>query len=395
MPQTQLQSLKDFDLKNKNVLMRVDFSVPLKEGQILDPYRIDQVMPSLQYILEQKGKLVVISHLGRPKGKMVPELSLRSVAEFITEKYGLEVLFVEDLESDTLNTLTPQLKKNQFILLENLRFHLGEEANDKMFAKHLASHADIYINEGFSISHRNHASIVSVPELVAQRGLGFQFQKEMKELDNIRLNKVKKPFFVFLGGSKVEDKIPLLEHMMDYTDEFFIGGMIAYTFLKAQDIPVGDCYVQRDYFFQIREFIERAQERNKKIWLPIDHMVIQGENVTQTQGPSIPPSYKAMDIGEKTQKLFCQELKRASSLFWNGPMGFFEKKEFSQGTQKLAQAIAEHQSAYRVIGGGHSASAVSEYRDSIDHISTGGGASLSYLKGATLPGVQSLLTRVL
>ena len=394
MPETQLNSLTDFDLRDKKLFMRVDFNIPIKDGKVLDSYRIDKAMPSIQYALDQGAKVVLASHLGRPKGRVVKALSLQPVAQLLTEKYNLEVIFLEEPDSDVPHALLRGLKNNQVILLNNLRFHKGEEEPDKAFARQIASYTDIYVNEGFSISHRKDTSVFLLPEMIPDRCIGFQFQKEIEGLDNIRLKKTEKPFFVFLGGSKVRDKIFVLENLIDQTDEFFIGGMIAYSFLKAQDFSVGDSYVDKSCFPKLKMFIDRLEKRGKKLWLPIDHVVVKGDKMKITEDVYIEDGYKGLDIGPKTRALFCNELKRSSSLFWNGPMGYFEREEFSGGTKQLAQTIAEHSKAYRVVGGGHSALAAREYEDQINHVSTGGGASLSYLAGNTLPGLQNILTRV-
>ncbi len=394
MPKTQLKSLKDFDLKDKKLFMRVDFNVPIKNGKVLDSYRIDKAMPSIQYVLDQGAKLVLASHLGRPKGRVIPGLSLQSIATFLTEKYNLEIIFLEEPDSDVPHTLLQGLRKNQIILLNNLRFHKGEQELDKNFARQMSSYIDIYVNEGFSISHRKDTSIFLLPEMISNCCVGFQFQKEMEELDKIRLKKTKKPFFVCLGGSKVQDKTLVLESLIDQTDEFFIGGMMAYSFLKAQDRSVGDSYVNKEYLSKLEVFMERLEKREKKLWLPIDHIVIKGGEMQVTQDAYIPEGYKGVDIGPQTQKLFCKELQRANSIFWNGPMGWFEREEFSVGTKEIAKSLVKNKNAYRIIGGGHSALAVREYEEELNHISTGGGASLSYLKGDVLPGIQSVLTRV-
>ncbi len=394
MPETQLKSLMDFNLKNKKLFVRVDFNVPIKDGKVLDSYRIDKAMKSIQYALDQGAKLVLASHLGRPKGKVIPALSLQPVAQFLTKKYNLEVIFLEEPDSDAPHNLLKGLKNNQVILLNNLRFHKGEQESDKVFARQMASYVDIYVNEGFSISHRKDTSVFLLPKMISNCCVGFQFKKEMEELDNIRLGKTEKPFFVFLGGSKVQSKTLVLENLIDQTDEFFIGGMIAYSFLKAQDRSVGDSYVYKDYFPKLRIFMDRLEKRGKKLWLPIDHIIVKGDEMRVTEDAYIPEGYKGVDIGPQTQELFCKELKRACSLFWNGPMGYFEKEEFSGGTKKIAGAIAEYKGAHRIIGGGHSALAVREYEDQINHVSTGGGASLSYLKGDVLPGLQNILMRV-
>lgn len=398
-----LSTLKDIDFKGKNVFLRVDFNVPIKNGKILDTRRIDKVMPSLRYILEKGGHVVLGSHLGRPTLKKETEknenhlLTLRPVGNYLSAKYELEVFFVEEIESEVPQGLLRSLKRHQVILLENLRFHPGETSCDKMFAKKLASYTDIYINEGFGISHRLHGTIVPLPEMIPVKGVGFLFQKEIEQLENL-LTAPKQPFYVFLGGSKADDKIPLLESLLDRTEGFFIGGVLAYTFLKAKGINVGDSPVKKSLLLQVSEFMEKADSFGKNLHLPLDHIIakdLQNPKKKQiTKDASIPSGFKGGDIGPKTLELFVKELQQCKTLFWNGPMGFFEKTEFSHGTKELAQAIAHHKTAYRVVGGGHSALAVRPFEKEIDHVSTGGGASLQYLQNRQLPGLQSLETQI-
>ena len=393
MKKTKIHFLDELDVKDKNVFMRVDFNVPLVDGQVKDSHRIDKTLPSIRYVLEHGGRLILGSHLGRPEGILDPQLSLKPVAEYLTEKHNLEVIFLDEPDSEAPPVLLPGLKGNQLILLENLRFHKGEIGGDREFAKKLASYTDIYINEGFSISHRAHTSVSLVPEYVSHQGGGFLLQKEMEQLDYIRLNP-KKPFFVILGGSKVKDKIPLLESLIDRADEFFIGGLIAYTFLKAKGVSVGRSPVETKQLKQVADFIERMKERGKTLWLPKDHLVVNHStpvgSAKTTKGEDIPENYKGVDIGPLTQKMFAERIAHSHSLFWNGPMGLFEEEAFSLGTHTLAQAVASHGKAHRVVGGGHSALAVRDYEDKINHVSTGGGASLHYLQRGDIPGIQSI-----
>ena len=398
--QKKLLSLKDLNFKDKNVFIRVDFNVPIKNGKILDTYRIDKVLPSLLYILKQGGRVVLGSHLGRPalkdnqpsKGDLT-DLTLRPVGNYLNERYGLEVFFMEQPDSEVPRVLLCGLKNRQVILLENLRFHPGEISGNKTFAQKLASYTDIYINEGFGISHRHHASVVLLPKLVPIKGTGFLFQKEIHQLNNF-LTVQKQPFSVFLGGSKADDKIPLLESLLNRAESFFIGGALAYIFLKAKGVNVGNFSVKKELLFQASEFMERLLGSKKKLWLPIDHIIAKDlnkpEKVKVTKNENIPKGWTGGDIGPKTLKLFIKELQKCKTLFWNGPMGFFEKQEFRHSTQALAQAFANHKTAFRVVGGGHSALAVRNFESEIDHVSTGGGASLQYLQDGKLPGLKSL-----
>lgn len=394
MKKLKLKLLKDFDFKDKNVFMRVDFNVPLQNGKIIDSYRIEKTLPSIRFILERGGRLLLASHLGRPQGKEEPQLSLKPVASYLSRTHNLEVLFVEEPDSEAPKRLLPGLKNHQVILMENLRFHSGEENQDKEFARHLADYTDIYINEGFGISHRPHTSITLLPLMLSQKGLGLQFEKEMEKLDIIRSQKAEKPFLVILGGSKLRDKIPLMESLIDQTDEFLVGGLMAYTFLKALGKAVGQTPVELDFLSQASSFIDRLISRDKKIYLPIDHIIEDERKVEVWDKGNLPPGAFGRDIGPKSLKLFQDRLKLARFVFWNGPMGFFEKKEFRSGTQGLAQALSEQKQAYRLVGGGHSTLAVREFEKDLDHVSTGGGASLSYLQGENLPGLKSLVSEI-
>ena len=388
----QIQFLEDIDFKDKRVFMRVDFNVPLSGNKVVDSYRIDASIPSIKYILEQGGHLVLGSHLGRPEGKPVPKLSLKPIAEYLNENHNLEVVFLEEVDSEAPLVLLPQLKNNQVVLLENLRFHPGELDRDPNLAKQISEYIDVYINEGFSISHRNHMSTTLLPQMVACRGGGFLLQKELEELDQIRLLS-EQPLFVFLGGSKAKDKIPLLDSLMDRADAFFIGGLLAYTFLKARGTPVGYSYVDTSSLHKAEDFMERLEKRGKQLYLPIDHVVAKdliSKEARVTEHDVIDEGYQGLDIGPRTIKLFSEKLLACKSLFWNGPMGKFEQEEFRKGTTQLAEAIASHKQAYRVVGGGHSAMAVRDFSKDIDHISTGGGASLNYLQNNLLPGLESL-----
>ena len=390
MKNLNIKTLKDFDFKDKNVFMRVDFNVPLSRKKIMDSYRIEKTFSSIQFILEKGGRLLLASHLGRPQGKTEPKLSLAPVAKYLSKVKNLEVFFVQEPDSEAPRRLFPGMHNHQVILLENLRFHPGEENLDKSFAKHLASYTDIYINEAFGISHRKHTSLTLLPQEIQQKALGLQMETEIEKLDRIKSQKIKKPFVVILGGGKLKDKIPLMESLIDQTDEFLIGGLMAYTFLKAEGLSTGATPLESSCLSQIALFIDRLKERGKKIFLPIDHIIEhKGETATAS---NFPPEGVGRDIGPATVKLFQERISQAQSLFWNGPLGFFENKNFARGTEEIALSIAKNKKAYRVVGGGHSALAVKNFEKDIDHVSTGGGASLSYLQGDVLPGLKSLQT---
>ena len=404
MEEKRLKFLKDIDFRNKRVFFRADFNVPLKDGKVLDGWRVDKAMPSVRHVLEQGGRLLLASHLGRPEGKKDPALSMKPVAEYLSERYGLEVFLMEETDSEAPACLINGLKSHQAILLENLRFHPGEKGRDREFAERLASSMEIYINEGFGVSHRNHSSLTLVPEMIPVCGAGLLFQKEIEQLDSLRSGGEKRPqnerpFFVILGGCKIDDKIPLLESLIDQADEFFIGGQAAFVFLRAAGVNVGasldsslgSSLKGAGLLPRAAFLMERLKERGKALWLPADHVIVKEGEKSITGDENIPERAAGMDIGPVTQKIFCREILRARAIFWNGPLGCFEKEEFAKGTKRLAETVAGHTGARRIVGGGHSAAMVRGFEEQLDHVSTGGGASLSYLKGDKLPGLQSLL----
>ncbi|MBC6415440.1 MAG: phosphoglycerate kinase [Bdellovibrionales bacterium] len=391
MREKKLKTLKEFDFKDKNVFMRVDFNVPLQGQVIQDPYRIEKSFASIEFILKQGGRLLLASHLGRPKGRDL-SLSLRTVAQYLSEKKNLEVLFIEEPDSLLPKKLLKGLKSPQVILLENLRFHRGEENLDKNLAKKLANYTDIYINEAFSISHRNHTSLSLLPELVKEKGVGFQFEKEIQMLSPLVNQDLEKPLCVILGGSKLKDKIPLMEALINQADIFLIGGLMAYTFLKAKNCFVGKTLVETSSLNLAKNFIDRLELRNKDYFLPVDFKGQWKDQIKNWNLENFPETATAYDIGSKSIQMFQNQIRKAKSIFWNGPMGFFENEIYSLGTSSLAQFVANHKTAYRIVGGGHSALAVRQYEGEIDHISTGGGASLSYLQEKEFIGLKKLYT---
>ena len=392
MRNKKLKTLKDFNFKDKNVFVRLDFNAPIQNQIIQDSYRIEKSMPTIEFILEQGGRPVLASHLGQPKGQKNLHLSLQPVAEYLSQEKKLEVLFVEEPDSPLPKKLLKGLKKPQVILLENLRFHKGEEGLDKNFAKSLSSYTDIYINEAFGISHRNHTSISLLPELVSEKGIGFQFEKEIQMLNPMLNQNLGKPFCVILGGSKLKDKIPLMSALINQADEFLIGGLMAYTFLKGKGLCIGKTLAEKQYSGLARDFMDRLKLRGKRLYLPIDFKGELNHQIKNWRLEDFSPSAIAYDIGSESIEVFQERIQKASSIFWNGPMGFFENKDYSSGTSAIAQAIAKNKKAYRIVGGGHSALAVRKFEKEIDHISTGGGASLCYLQGTELIGLQKLYT---
>lgn len=395
-----IKSIEDFDLNGKNVFLRLDLNVPIKNGKITDTTRIDAALPTIRYALDRGAKLTVASHLGRPEGK--PEdrqkYSLEPVAQKIGELLNVEVILVDDPESDAPKALLKTLRPGQMLMLENIRFSPHETENGEKLAKRIAEYTEIYINDAFGASHRAHASIVGLPALIKQKGIGFLMKKELEMLDKVSVSP-EPPFVAILGGAKVSDKIGVIENLIDKTDAILIGGAMAYTFLAALDIAVGKSLVEKEKIKYAKDLIARVDARNKKLLLPIDHMVVK--DIAKTDTLKLCPTQNlgaddiGIDIGPKTVELFSKEIARAKTVFWNGPMGIFETEAYAKGTFAVAKALTET-SATTIVGGGDSAAAVnaSGYGDKVTHISTGGGASLEFLQGDKLPGVEALRGRV-
>ena len=394
-----IKRIDEFELRDKRVFLRVDFNVPMEGKRITDDTRIRAALPTIRYAMEKGAKLVLSSHLGRPEG---PEdrdkYSLEPVAVRLGELLKAEVILIDDPTSDAPKGLLPTLKPNQLILLENVRFEKGETKNSREFAANMAAYTDIYINDAFGASHRAHATIEALPQMIEQKGIGFLIHKEIEMLDRL-MHEPQTPYMAILGGAKVSDKIPVIESLMNNIDVFFVGGAMAYTFLAAQKIDVGSSRVEKDKVSFAGEMIKRIDARNKKILLPIDHVITQDikdtKNIKTTDTASIPQGWMAVDIGPKTRELFRKELQKAKTVFWNGPMGVFETPEFSKGTFAIAETLANLEGAFTIVGGGDSAAAAEEsgFAEKMTHISTGGGASLEYLQGDKLPGLEVLRKR--
>ena len=391
-----IKTIRDFDLQARRVFVRVDFNVPLdkKTQTITDDTRIRSALPTINYALEQNAKLILASHLGRPKGKKVKELSLLPVAERLSELINRDVIFPDDCVGDGVKKIVMDLEPGQVVLLENLRFHPEEEANDPVFAQKLADLSEIYINDAFGTAHRAHASTAGMAKYFKEKGVGFLMEKELRYLGRL-LENPERPFIAILGGAKVSDKIGVIRNLLAKVDEILICGAMSYTFLLSQGYSVGKSLAEEDKIKLAKDLLERAKIRNVKILLPIDHIVAPRlePNVEHKVVPSeqIPPDWMALDIGPQTIELYKKELSRAKTIFWNGPAGAFETPPFDRGTIELAKAVAES-SALSVIGGGDSVSAVHKagVAEKITHISTGGGASLEFLEGKKLPGIQAL-----
>lgn len=392
-----IPSIRDLEVDGKVVFLRLDLNVPLEDGKISDDTRIIASLPTIRFALEKGAKLVLASHLGRPKSADDKKYSLEPVAKRLSELLGLEVLLLEEPASDALKPLLVGLKKDQIILLENLRFEKGETANDDSFASALAANIDVYINDAFGASHRAHASIEALPRMMKVKGIGFLIEKEIKMLDHL-LDKPARPYLAILGGSKVSDKMGVIENLMDRVDGFIIGGAMAYTFLKARGFAVGKSLVEADKINYARELLARVEARDKTVLLPVDHVVVDDFNQATgetTADVSIPENKMGMDIGPKTIRNYAAAIAEAKTIFWNGPMGVFERTPFARGTFAVAEAVAKN-TGFRIVGGGDSAAAAeaSGHAAEMTHISTGGGASLEYLQGDKLPGLEILRVRV-
>jgi len=389
------KTLKSFDFRDKKVLVRVDFNVPLEDNKVADDTRIREALPTIKYLLENGAKKVILcSHLGRPKGKVVESLRMDPVAQKLKELLGQNILKLDDCVGEEIKA---QIESTQIrlILLENLRFHPEEEKGDENFAKELAELADIYVNDAFGTAHRAHASTCIVAKFLPSC-IGFLMEKEIKYLSKIILNP-DKPFVAILGGAKVSDKIRVIENLLDKVDKILIGGAMSYTFLKTKGINIGNSKIEADKLDLATKILELAQSKGVKIILPQDHIVAQSLDKPETKRVTdneIPEGFMGLDIGPKTIELFKEELKTARTILWNGPVGVFEKDDFSQGTKELALYLADLTSkgVTTVIGGGDSASAVAKFKvkDKLTHVSTGGGASLEFLEGKDLPGISAI-----
>ncbi len=388
-----IKTIRDFELADKVVFLRLDLNVPLEGGKITDDTRITASLPTINFALEKGAKLVIASHLGRPKAFGDKKYSMEPVAQRLTELLKREVILIEDPKSDAVKALLMGLKKTQVILLENLRYEPGETENSEEFAHAMASYTQIYINDAFGASHRAHSSIDALPRIVKNKGIGFLIEKEIQMLDKLMTSPAR-PYLAVMGGAKVSDKIDVIEKLMDIVDGIIIGGAMAYTFLKARGLSVGKSLVETDKVNYAKEMIARMEARGKSLLLPVDHLVTEDFNSGKAElvpGESIPEGKMGIDIGPQTIKLFSRAIQESKTVFWNGPMGVFENPAYAKGTFAIAQALAESQ-ATKIVGGGDSAAAAeaSGFADKMTHISTGGGASLEYLQGVRLPGLEAL-----
>ena len=387
-------TVRDIDFKGQKVLMRCDFNVPLDENlNITDKTRIIAALPTIQYVLDQGAKLILCSHLGRPKGEFKPEFSLKPVAKELSKILGKEVIMAEDVIGEDATSKASNLKQGEILLLENVRFHREETDNDAEFSKKLAGLAEVYVNDAFGAAHRAHASTAGVAQFLPAVS-GFLIEKELECLGDA-INNPERPFVAILGGAKVSDKIGVIDSLLEKVDTLMIGGGMAYTFFKAQGYGVGDSICELDKLDLATELMAKAKEKGVKFMLPVDTKIgkefkpdTESKTVPWTE---IPDGWEGFDIGTKTIEMFSEELKNAKTVVWNGPVGLFEFDQFAIGTSSIAKVLSEID-ATTIIGGGDSAAAVKKagLEDKMTHISTGGGASLEFLEGKKLPGIECL-----
>jgi len=390
-------SVKDLDLKDKRVLVRVDFNVSLdEEGKIRDDTRIRAVLPTIKYILEEGASLILLSHLGRPGGKVVEKLRLNPVARRLEELIGRPVLKMDECVGNRVRQTTRGTKPGDIVLLENTRFHKEESQNNPEFARKLADLADLFVNDAFGAAHRAHASTVGVTRFLPAAA-GLLMQRELEMLGELLTNP-RSPFVAILGGAKISDKIAILHNFLKKCQDILVGGGMAYTFLKAEGAPVGRSLVEEEKIEEAREILKEASHEGCHIHLPLDHLIAreakEGVGVKVVDRGEIPPDYLSLDIGPRTIELFSGIIREARTIFWNGPLGMFELASFSKGTQAIAELLAES-GATVIIGGGETVSAVKKLgiEAKMTHVSTGGGASLSFLQGVELPGVAALMDK--
>ena len=388
------KTIKDVDIKNKRVLMRVDFNVPLDENlNITDDIRIRSAVPTIKYAIDNGAKVILMSHLGRPDGKVNEKMRLAPCAKRLEKLLGKPVLALKESIGDDVKKAVAAMKSGDVILLENLRFHAEEEANDPKFAKELASLGDVFVNDAFGTAHRAHASTEGVTHYLPSVA-GFLVEKEIKYLGGA-MDDPARPFIAILGGAKVKDKIKVIDNLLNKVDALLIGGGMAYTFLKAQGKTIGNSKLDKDGLDTAKAALDKAAKKNIPILLPVDHVVgdkFDAAANIKIVGADIPDGWMGLDIGPETIKLFEGKLKTAKTIIWNGPLGVFEMDKFAKGTEDIAKYIAGLKGVISIIGGGDTAAAVAKFKvdDKMSHVSTGGGASLEYLEGDGLPGIDAL-----
>ena len=392
------KTIRDIDLTDKKVLVRCDFNVPFDDDKnITDNRRIVAALPTIKYLLENNCKIILCSHLGRPKGEFNKEYSLKPVAEELSKLLNIEVKLAEDVIGQSAQELTSNMKNGEIVLLENVRFEAGEEKNDEELSKKLASFAEIYVNDAFGTAHRAHSSTTGVASFIPAVS-GFLIEKELEFLGGA-LENPSRPFVAILGGKKVSDKIGVIDSLLEKVDSLIIGGGMAYTFFKSKGYTVGNSVCELDKLDLAQDLIKKAEEKNVKLLLPIDNVIADefspNANTQIIDSDNIPDGWEGLDIGPKTVELFKEELKNAKTIIWNGPLGLSEYEKFANGTKGIAEFLANLKDCKTIIGGGDSAAAIEKMglADKMTHISTGGGASLEFLEGKTLPGIEALLNK--
>lgn len=388
------KTVKDVDVKGKRVFCRVDFNIPMQEGKITDETRIRAALPTIQYLIEQGAKVILASHLGRPKGQVVEDLRLTPVAVRLAELLGQDVKKADEAYGESVKSLIGTMNEGDVLLLENVRFYPGEEKNDPELAKQFAELADVYVNDAFGAAHRAHASTEGIAHHLPAVS-GFLMEKELEVLGKA-LSNPERPFTAIIGGAKVKDKIGVIDNLLEKVDNLIIGGGLAYTFIKAQGHEIGKSLLEEDKVDLAKSFIAKAKEKGVEFYMPVDAVVADefsaDANSKIVPIEEIPADWQALDIGPKTEEIYRDVIQKSKLVIWNGPMGVFEMDKFAGGTKAVAQALADSEGTYSVIGGGDSAAAVEKFdlADKMSHISTGGGASLEFMEGKELPGVVAL-----
>ncbi|TQS74789.1 phosphoglycerate kinase [Ornithinibacillus gellani] len=387
------KSITDLELKGKKVFCRVDFNVPMKDGNVTDDTRIKAALPTITYLIEQGAKVILASHLGRPKGQVVDELRLDPVAKRLSELLGAEVIKTDAVYGPEVDEAIAGMQDGNVLLIENVRFEPGETKNDAELAQAFAAMAELYVNDAFGAAHRAHASTTGVAKLLPAAA-GFLMEKELKVLGKA-LENPERPFTAIIGGAKVKDKIDVIDNLLDKVDHLLIGGGLAYTFIKALGHEIGKSLLEEDKMELAKEFMQKAKDKNVNLVLPVDAVVAddfsETANTKIVSIDEIPSDWEALDIGTETRAKFADIIQSSKLVIWNGPMGVFEMNAFAGGTMAVAEALAETE-GYTVIGGGDSAAAVEQFgfAEAMDHVSTGGGASLEFMEGKVLPGVDAL-----
>lgn len=388
------KTVRDVDVKGKRVFVRVDFNVPMQDGKITDDTRIRAALPTIQYLSEQGAKVILASHLGRPKGQVVEELRLTAAGERLSELIGKPVRKTDEAFGETVKAEIAKMEDGDILLLENVRFYPGETKNDPELARSFAELADLYVNDAFGAAHRAHASTEGIAQYIPAVS-GFLMEKELNVLGEAMENP-KRPFTAIIGGAKVKDKIGVIENLLEKADNLIIGGGLAYTFVKAQGYEIGKSLLEEDKIELAKEFMAKAKEKGVNFYMPVDVVVAkefsEDAETKVVDIKEIPSDWEALDIGPKTRELYADIVKNSALVIWNGPMGVFEFDKFAEGTKAVAQALADAENTYTIIGGGDSAAAAEKFKlaDKMDHISTGGGASLEFIEGKVLPGVAAL-----